>query len=91
MTQHLYAEWTKLRTLTGTGWLLLALVMLTVAVSVAAAAVVSCTSSGCGYDPAKISLFGIQAGQAVVAILAVLAISGEFSTGSEEHRNRIVR
>ncbi|MEW9528245.1 ABC transporter permease [Microbispora sp. NPDC049125] len=80
MTQHLYAEWTKLRTLPGTGWLLLALVMLTVVVSVAAAAVVSCTSSGCGYDPAKISLFGIQAGQAVVAILAVLAISGEFST-----------
>ncbi|MER5324983.1 ABC transporter permease [Streptosporangium roseum] len=81
MTQHLYAEWTKLRTLPGTGRLLLALVMLTVAVSVAAAAVVSCTSSGCGYDPAKISLFGVQAGQAVVAILAVPAISGEFSTG----------
>ncbi|OUC98571.1 ABC transporter permease [Streptosporangium minutum] len=81
MTRNLYAEWTKLRTLPGTGRLLLALVMLTVAVSVAAAAVVSCTSSGCGYDPAKIILFGVQAGQAVVATLAVLTISGEFSTG----------
>ncbi|MFJ2032199.1 ABC transporter permease [Streptosporangium sp. NPDC087985] len=81
MRQHVHAEWTKLRTLAGTGWLLLALVTLTVTVSVAAAAVVSCTSAGCGYDPARISLFGIQAGQAVVAILAVLAISGEFSTG----------
>ncbi|MFC4529316.1 ABC transporter permease [Sphaerisporangium dianthi] len=81
MTRHLYAEWTKLRTLPGTGRLLLALVMLTLAVSVAAAAVVSCTSPGCGHDPAKISLFGIQAGQAVVAVLAVLAISGEFGTG----------
>ncbi|MEU0478997.1 ABC transporter permease [Streptosporangium sp. NPDC006013] len=81
MTQHLHAEWTKLRTLPGTGRLLLTLVTLTVAVSAAAAAVVSCTSAGCGYDPGKISLFGIQAGQAVVAILAVLAISGEFSTG----------
>ncbi|WP_406319093.1 ABC transporter permease [Streptosporangium sp. NBC_01639] len=81
MRQHLHAEWTKLRTLPGTGWLLLALVALTVAVSVAAAAVVSCTPADCGHDPAKISLFGIQAGQAVVAILAVPAISGEFGTG----------
>ena len=32
-------------------------------------------------DPAKLSLTGIQAGQAVVAILAVLVISNEYSTG----------
>ncbi len=32
-------------------------------------------------DPAKLSLTGIDLGQAVVAILAVLAISGEYSTG----------
>lgn len=81
MKRYLHAEWTKLRTLPSTGRLLLALVAVTVAVSVAAAAVVSCASAGCGYDPAKISLFGIQAGQAVVAILAVAAISGEFGTG----------
>ncbi|WP_336216330.1 ABC transporter permease [Nonomuraea sp. LPB2021202275-12-8] len=81
MKPYLHAEWTKLRTLPGTGGLLLALVALTVAVSVAAAALVSCASAGCGYDPARISLFGVQAGQAVVAVLAVLAISGEFGTG----------
>ncbi|MGJ6964280.1 ABC transporter permease [Streptosporangium sp. G11] len=81
MRRHVHAEWTKLRTLPGTGRLLLALVALTVAVSVAAAAVVSCTSAGCGYDPARISLFGIQAGQAVVAVLVVPAVSGEFGTG----------
>ncbi|MET8003644.1 ABC transporter permease [Nonomuraea glycinis] len=81
MKRYLHAEWTKLRTLPSTGRLLLALVAVTVAVSVAAATVVSCASAGCGYDPAKISLFGIQAGQAVVAVLAVGAISGEFGTG----------
>lgn len=81
MRQQLHAEWTKLRTVAGTGWLLLGLVMLTVTVSVVAAAAVSCTSAGCDYDPAKISLFGVQVGQAMVAILAVLAISGEYSTG----------
>lgn len=81
MMRYLHAEWTKLRTLPSTGRLLLALVAVTVAVSVAAATVVSCASAGCGYDPAKISLFGIQAGQAVVAVLAVGAISGEFGTG----------
>ena len=32
-------------------------------------------------DPAKLSLTGVQAGQAIVAIIAVLAISGEYSTG----------
>ncbi|MCG5214060.1 ABC transporter permease [Streptosporangium sp. KLBMP 9127] len=81
MREHLHAEWTKLRTLGGTGWLLLAIVVLTAAVSVAASAVVSCASEGCGYDPAKISLFGVQVSQAAVAILAVLAISGEYSSG----------
>jgi ABC-2 type transport system permease protein len=81
MRRHLHAEWTKLRTLPGTGPLLLALVAVTVTVSVVAAAVVSCAPAGCGHDPARISLFGIQAGQAVVAVLAVTAISGEFGTG----------
>jgi ABC-2 type transport system permease protein len=32
-------------------------------------------------DPAKLSLTGIQLGQALVVILAVLAISGEYHTG----------
>ncbi|MFG1755475.1 ABC transporter permease [Streptosporangium sandarakinum] len=81
MREHLHAEWTKLRTLAGTGWLLLAIVALTVAVSVAASAVVSCASQGCGYDPAKIGLFGVQVSQAVVAVLAVSVITGEYGTG----------
>jgi ABC-2 type transport system permease protein len=41
----------------------------------------NCPSNGCQADPAKLSLTGILAGQAVVAIIAVLAISNEYSTG----------
>jgi ABC-2 type transport system permease protein len=58
-----------------------AAVALTVAVSAAAAAAARCPATGCGQDPAKVSLTGIYLGQVVVAIVAVLAISGEYSSG----------
>jgi len=77
----LHAEWTKLRTLAGTGWLLLGVVALTVAVSAAADAAASCPAAGCQADPAKLSLTGIMVGQAIVVALAVLAVSNEYSTG----------
>jgi ABC-2 type transport system permease protein len=80
-TAALRAEWTKLRTLAGTWWLLLAVIALTAAVGVGADSAVTCQAAGCGQDPAKIALSGIDLSQAVVAILAVLAISGEYSTG----------
>ncbi len=76
-----HAEWTKLRTTPGTGWLLLAVVATTVAVSATAAATIGCPAGTCGVDPAKTSLTGVQLGQAVVAILAVLMIGGEYGTG----------
>jgi ABC-2 type transport system permease protein len=81
MREALHAEWTKLRTSPGTIWLLLAVIALTVTVSVLATAAVTCPSGGCAVDPAKVSLTGIELGQAVVAILAVLAISNEYGTG----------
>ena len=80
MREALHAEWTKLRTTPGTIWLLIGVIALTVALSVAAAAAATCSSAGCGQDPAKVSLTGILLGQAVVVILAVLAIGGEYST-----------
>jgi ABC-2 type transport system permease protein len=80
MRQALHAEWTKLRTAGGTGWLLLAATALTVALSAAAAAAVRCPS-GCTLDATKVSLTGIEFGQAIIAIVAVLAISSEYSTG----------
>jgi ABC-2 type transport system permease protein len=82
MRDALHAEWTKLRTVAGSAWLLAATVALTVAVSAAATAAARCPSGTvCPEDTTKLSLTGIQAGQAIVAILAVLAISGEYSTG----------
>jgi ABC-2 type transport system permease protein len=81
MRTALRAEWTKLRTAPGTIWLLLAAVAFTVGVSAAAAATIPCHAAGCLGDPAKISLTGIQLGQAVVTILAVLVVSGEYGTG----------
>jgi ABC-2 type transport system permease protein len=77
----LRAECSKLSTLAGTWWLLLAVIALTAAVGAGAASAATCQAAGCGQDPAKIALSGIDLSQAVVAILAVLAISGEYSTG----------
>ncbi len=78
----LHAEWTKLRTVAGTFWLLAAAIAVTVTVSAMAAAVTSCPSGlACPVDTPKLTLTGIQLGQAVIAILAVLAISSEYGTG----------
>ncbi|HYB18759.1 MAG TPA: ABC transporter permease subunit [Streptosporangiaceae bacterium] len=77
-----YAEWTKLRTVAGPAWLLAALVTLTIVVSALSARAVTCPSgTACPVDTAKLSLTGVEFGQAVVAVLAVLAISSEYSTG----------
>jgi ABC-2 type transport system permease protein len=78
----LHAEWTKLRTVSGPAWLLAGLIVLIVAVDAAATAAAKCPSgTACTVDTPKLSLTGIEFGQAVVAILAVLVISGEYSTG----------
>ncbi|MGH3150670.1 MAG: ABC transporter permease [Streptosporangiaceae bacterium] len=81
MNAVLHAEWTKLRTAAGPGWLLAAAIALTAAVGALAANATSCPGGGCQVDPAKVSLTGIYLGQAIVAIVAVSAVSGEYSTG----------
>jgi ABC-2 type transport system permease protein len=82
----LHAEWTKLRTLASTWWLLLAAVALTIVVGAAVGAAFRCQPFACapaqtGADPAKIGLAGVDLGQVIVALLAVLAVGGEYSTG----------
>jgi ABC-2 type transport system permease protein len=77
----LRAEWTKVRTVPETGWLVAATVVLTVAVSTTVIAVSRCAPGGCTADTTKLSLIGVEVGQAVVAIVAVLAITSEYSTG----------
>ncbi len=81
MRYALHAEWTKVRTMPGIVWLLLTAALLTVALSTAAAAAASCPAGGCADDPAKISLTGIYLGQAIVAVAAVMIVSGEYGTG----------
>ena len=86
MSHALHAEWTKFRTLAGTWWLLLAAAALTIAVSAAAAAAFHCPPAGCtlqqtGADPAKIGFTGVFLGQVVIALIAVLAIGGEYGNG----------
>jgi len=78
MRAALHAEWTKLRTSPGTLALLFAVVAGTVGVSAVAAA---CSGPGCGADLPKLSLTGVLLGQAVVAILAVLVMGNEYSSG----------
>ncbi|MFD4509397.1 ABC transporter permease [Streptomyces sp. NPDC058457] len=80
MRPALHAEWTKLRTVPGPRWLLLGTVAATVALSAGVASVVTCGSAGCG-DPTRLSLTGIQLGQALVVVLGVLVVAGEYGTG----------
>lgn len=77
----LHAEWTKLRTSPGTIWLLLGVIVATTGIGGLTVATLHCPAGSCEVDPTQLSLIGVQAGQAVVAILAVLAIGGEYSTG----------
>ena len=81
MRPAVHAEWTKLRTVSGPSWLLLAAAALTVGLSAAAASAMTCPVRGCVVDVTKVSLTGVQLGQAVIAVLAVLVVSNEYSTG----------
>ena len=84
MSDALRAEWTKLRTIAGTWWLMAGAVALTVAASAGIAASTHVSpggSGGAGQDPTKLALIGVDLGQAVVAILAVLAVSEEYGAG----------
>ncbi|MET8352210.1 ABC transporter permease [Micromonospora sp. NPDC005206] len=78
------AEWTKLRTVTSTVWLVLAAVGGTVgigAVVTAAASITRCpTPSTCFEDLPKLSLTGAGYGQIAVVVLAVLMMSEEYGT-----------
>jgi ABC-2 type transport system permease protein len=81
MRAAMRAEWTKLRTVPGPGWLLLGVVASMVALGAVVANSVTCTTVGCAADAAKSSLTGVQLGQAVVAVLAVLVVGDEYGTG----------
>lgn len=81
MKNALRAEWTKQRTLAGPAWLLLAAAVLTAGLGTLAVTAATCPATGCTVDTAKLALTGVQLGQALVAILAVVTIGNEYSTG----------
>jgi ABC-2 type transport system permease protein len=77
------SEWTKIRTLTTMRWLLAATIFVTIAGSIA---VIGATHISAGtahsLDLAKLSLTGIDIGQAAIVVLAVLTISEEYGNGT---------
>ncbi|MEU4390027.1 ABC transporter permease [Kribbella sp. NPDC023855] len=81
MRRALHTEWTKLRTVAGPLWLLLGVIATTVAIGAGAASLMACESASGGGDLTKVSRLGVEVGQALVAILAVLVISGEYGSG----------
>ncbi|WP_240529625.1 ABC transporter permease [Streptomyces mangrovisoli] len=81
----LHAEWTKLRTLASTWWLLAAVPVLTVVLGTAAAASASrtCPSRAlCHADTVRLSLTGVWLSQALCLVLGVLAMGAEYGTGT---------
>ena len=82
----LHAEWTKLRTLPSTWWLLAATVVLTVAVGAAAASSLTTqvcrTPEACHEDTVKLSLTGVWLSQATCLVLGALSMGSEYGTGT---------
>jgi len=87
MRRALHAEWTKLRTVAAPAWLVGATVIATVALGALATGAQHCAVRLCSEDGAnlidttKVALTGVQLSQAIVAVLAVLAVGGEYGTG----------
>ncbi|MCL3859738.1 ABC transporter permease [Actinotalea sp. K2] len=80
-----HAEWIKFRTVRSTLWTLIATVLLMVGVSVLASWGSTLTIEGqepvLGMNVAQLLSAGYQLGQLAVAVLGVLTIAGEYSTG----------
>ena len=77
----MHAEWTKLRTLTATWWLLLGVFVLTLALGAAVDANTSYSAFGPVQDTTEVSLTGVYLGQAIIVMLAVIMVGDEYGTG----------
>lgn len=82
------AEWVKLRSLKSTGWTLFAMVVSSLALTSIACALMrghyqhTDAAFRATWDPTNQSLIGTLTGQVAVAVLGVLAITAEFSSGT---------
>jgi ABC-2 type transport system permease protein len=81
MRQAMRAEWAKTWSGPVTAWVLGGLLVVSLAVSAVTIGTARCAATGCGQDPARLSLAGVYLGQAVAALAGVLAIGGEYGTG----------
>lgn len=81
------SEWTKLRSLRSTRWSLFAAILLTIGFPVLFAFVTSShwgsmsPSERANRHPLDIALAGVNVSQLAVAVLGVLVVTGEYSTG----------
>lgn len=85
MRDALAAEWTKLRSIRSTYWLLLAGAAGTVGLAVLITVGLGTGSvevTGDTFDAAAISLLGVWIGQITFAVVGVLTMTSEYTTGS---------
>jgi ABC-2 type transport system permease protein len=83
------SEWTKLRSLRSTRWSLLVATVLTIGLPLLFATIISTRWPHLGPNeradherhPLEISLAGVNVSQLAIAVLGVLVITGEYSTG----------
>jgi ABC-2 type transport system permease protein len=77
-------EWIKLRSLRSTPWMLLATTVGMIAIGVAAMANTKAPSpaDAASFDPVNNVLAGVVLGQLVIGLMGVLAVTGEYSSGS---------
>jgi hypothetical protein len=84
----LLSEWTKLRSVRSTAWTLVVGVLLTIAFPVIFAFVLSShwgqmqPSERATHSPLEVALAGVNVAQLAIAVLGVLVITAEYSTGS---------
>lgn len=83
-----HAEWTKLRSVRSTAWTLGTALLLTVGLGALIAAVSNSqydtfsAADKLTFDPVTVSLAGITFSQLAIAVLGVLVVTAEYSTGS---------
>jgi ABC-2 type transport system permease protein len=77
-------EWIKLRSLRSTPWMLLATTVGMIAIGVAAMANTKAPgpADAASFDPVNNVLAGVVLGQLVIGLMAVMAVTGEYSSGS---------
>ncbi|HSV40841.1 MAG TPA: ABC transporter permease [Nocardioidaceae bacterium] len=86
-TRALHAEWTKVRTVRSSGWLLVGVTALTLGLGALIAASTrfdGCAPRGgeCDLDLTRMSLAGVYVGQVAAVVFGALVVSSEYAAGT---------